>query len=193
MITSLRGQLASRGENFIVVDVGGVGFKVFVPPQTALGFGEIGQPVVLYTHLHVRENELALYGFRSPDELRLFELLLGVTGIGPKVGLKMVSLLPAQTLSDAISRGDAAALTRVPGIGKRIAERVVVELKGKLGLALDSSTYSSLATGDTDVIAALTSLGYSVAEAQAALRSLPPGDIPVEERVRLSLQYFARE
>lgn len=193
MITSLRGQLAARGENSVVVDVGGVGFKVFVPPQTALGIGEVGQPVHLFTHLHVRESELALYGFRNPEELRLFELLLGVTGIGPKVGLKMVSLLSAQTLSDAISRGDAAALTRIPGIGKRTAERMVVELKGKLGQALDSSAYPALAAGDTDVIAALTSLGYSVNEAQAALRSLPPGDLPIEERIRLSLQYFARE
>lgn len=193
MITSLRGQLASRGDNYVVVDVGGVGFKVFVPPQTAAGLGDVGQPVELFTHLHVRENELALYGFRSPEELHLFELLLGVTGIGPKVGLKMVSLLSTQTLSDAISRGDAAVLTRIPGIGKRTAERVIVELKGKLGVVPEFSSYPSLTPGDTDVIAALTSLGYSVNEAQAALRSLPPGDLPVEERIRRSLQYFARE
>ena len=193
MITSLRGQLVARGDNHVVVDVGGVGFKVFVAQQTALAKGEVGQSVQLFTHLHVRESELSLYGFRSPDELRLFELLLGVTGIGPKVGLKMVSLLPAQTLSEAIARGDAAALTRIPGIGKRTAERVVVELKGKLGAELELSAYPALADGDTDVIAALTSLGYSVNEAQAALRSLPPGELPVEERIRLSLQYFARE
>ncbi|HNR96805.1 MAG: Holliday junction ATP-dependent DNA helicase RuvA [Chloroflexi bacterium ADurb.Bin180] len=192
MITSLRGQVVSRGENHVVVDVGGVGFKVWVPPQTAAGF-ETGQSAHLFTHLHVRENELALYGFRSSDELHLFELLLGVTGIGPKMGLKVVSLLSAQALSDAISRGDVAALTRIPGIGKRTAERVVVELKGKLGLSLESSAYPALTTGDTEVIAALTSLGYSVNEAQAALQSLPPGDLPVEERIRLSLQYFARE
>jgi len=193
MIASLRGQLVSRGENSVVVNVGGVGFKVFIPPQTAAGLGEVGQPVELFTHLHVRENELALYGFSGPEELRLFELLLGVSGIGPKVGLKLVSLLSAQTLSDAITRGDAAALTRIPGVGKRIAERVVVELKGKLGSALEPSTYASLTSGDAEVIAALTSLGYSVNEAQSALRSLPPGELSVEERIRMSLQYFARE
>lgn len=193
MIASLRGQLVSRGDNYAILDVGGVGFKVFVPPQTAAGLGEVGQSVELFTHLHVRENELALYGFRSPEELRLFELLLGVSGIGPKVGLKLVSLLSTQTLSDAISRGDVAALTRIPGVGKRTAERVVVELKGKLGSALEASTYPPLATGDEEVIAALTSLGYSVNEAQAALQSLPPGELAVEERVRLALQYFARE
>ncbi len=193
MITSLHGQLAARGENAIVVEVSGVGFRVFVSPQVSASLGEPGQTVALFTHLHVRENELALYGFRTTEELQLFELLLGVSGIGPKVGLKMVSLLSAQTLGEAISRGDTAALTRIPGIGKRTAERVIVELKDKLGLALESAAYPVVTDSDAEVISALTSLGYSVNEAQAALRSLPAGDRTVEEKVRLALQYFVRE
>ena len=193
MISSLHGRITAKGENYVVVEVGGVGFKVFVPSSSLDQFGSVGQEISLFTHMHVRENELALYGFRSPDELQLFELLLGVSGIGPKVGLKIVSIMSVETLREAIATGDAAMLTRIPGIGKKIAERVMVDLKDKLGVSLEFVSYPALTHADAEVISALTSLGYSIAEAQAALRSLPQQDFPLEDKVRLALQYFARE
>jgi Holliday junction DNA helicase RuvA len=193
MISALRGRIAAKGDNYAVLDVGGVGFKVFVPSSSLDQFGSVGQETSLFTHMHVRENELALYGFRSPDELQLFELLLGVSGIGPKVGLKIVSIMSVETLREAIATGDAAMLTRIPGIGKKIAERVMVDLKDKLGVSLEFVSYPALTHADAEVISALTSLGYSIAEAQAALRSLPQQDLPLEDKVRLALQYFARE
>ena len=137
MISSLRGRIAAQGDNYVVLDVGGVGFKVFVPSSSLDQFGGVGQEISLFTHMHVRENELALYGFGSPDELQLFQLLLGVSGIGPKVGLKIVSIMSVETLREAIATGDAAMLTRIPGIGKKIAERLMVDLKDKLGVSLE--------------------------------------------------------
>jgi len=193
MISSLHGRIAAKGENYIVLDVGGVGFKVFVSSPYMERSGGVGQEISLFTHMHVRENELALYGFASPDELQLFELLLGVSGIGPKVGLKIVSIMSVETLREAIAAGDAAMLTRIPGIGKKIAERVMLDLKDKLGVSLEFASYPALTHADAEVISALTSLGYSISEAQAALRSLPQEDLPLEDKVRRALQYFARE
>jgi len=193
MISSLRGRIAAKGDNYVVLDVGGVGFKVFAPSSALERSGAVGQEISLFTHLHVRENELALYGFGSPDELQLFELLLGVSGIGPKVGLKLVSILSVETLREAIASGDAATLTRIPGIGKKIAERVMMDLKDKLGVNLEFVSYPALTHADAEVISALTSLGYSVSEAQAAQRSLPQGGFQLEDKVRLAQQYFARE
>lgn len=193
MISSLRGRIAAVGDNYVVLDVGGVGFKVFVASTSLERLGGVGQEISLFTHMHVRENELSLYGFAGPEELQLFELLLGVSGIGPKVGLKIVSILSVETLRAAIATGDAAMLTRIPGIGKKTAERVMMDLKDKLGVSLEFVSYPALTNADAEVISALTSLGYSVTEAQAALRSLPQGDLQLEDKVRLALQYFARE
>ena len=193
MISSLRGRIAATGDNYVVLDVGGVGFRVFVASTSLERLGGVGQEISLFTHMHVRENELSLYGFAGPEELQLFELLLGVSGIGPKVGLKIVSILSAETLRAAIATGDAAMLTRIPGIGKKTAERVMMDLKDKLGVSLEFVSYPALTNADAEVISALTSLGYSVTEAQAALRSLPQGDLQLEDKVRLALQYFARE
>jgi Holliday junction DNA helicase RuvA len=192
MIASLQGRRAAQGDNYLVMDVSGVGFKVFVPPSLLEDLSGIGQELNLFTHLHVRENELSLYGFGTRDELALFELLLRVSGIGPKVALKIVSILSVETLREAIARGDAAMLTRVPGVGKKTAERVMMDLKDKLGVA-ELVLQAGLTHMDAEVISALTSLGYSIAEAQAALRSLPSEDLALEERIRLALQHLARE
>ncbi len=193
MIATLQGRIVAKGENHVIIDVGGVGFKVFVPSSVLQRLGAMGQEASLFTHMHVRENEIALYGCRTPDELALFELLLGVSGIGPKVALNIVSIMSADDLRDAIARGDALMLTRIPGVGKKTAERVMLDLKDKLGVGLEFVSYPALTHADAEVISALTSLGYSIAEAQAALRSLPREELTLEERVRLSLQYFDRE
>ena len=199
MIASLQGRILAKAENYIVMDVGGVGFKVFVPASFLSRVGGIGQQATLFTHMRVREDEIALYGFGTADELALFELLLGVSGIGPKIGLSIVSNMGADHLRDAIARGDALLLTRVPGVGRKTAERLMLGLKDKLGVDLEFVSYPALSHSDSELIAALTSLGYSVAEAQAALRSLPAPsqmdgkaeELSLEDRIRMALQYFA--
>jgi Holliday junction DNA helicase RuvA len=193
MIATLEGRIVAKGENYVIIDVGGVGFKVYIPSSLLGRLGGTGQEVSLFTHMHVRENEIALYGCSTPDELALFELLLGVSGIGPRVALNVVSMMSPEALREAIARGDAAMLTRIPGVGKKTAERVMLDLKDKLGVVLEFVSYPALTHADAEVISALTSLGYSIAEAQAALRSLPPEDLPLEGRIRLALQYFATE
>jgi len=192
MIATLQGRVAAKGENYVIVDVSGVGFRVYVPSSLLNRIPGVGHELSLFTHLHVRENELSLYGFGSADELALFELLLRVSGIGPKVALKIVSIMSVEDLREAIAHGDAAALTRIPGVGKKTAERVMVDLKDKLGVS-ELMAYPAMTHVDADVIAALTSLGYSIAEAQSALRSLPAKDLPLEEKIRLTLQYLGSE
>ena len=193
MIARLRGKLEARGEDYVIVDVGGIGFKVRVPTSLLDQLGDVGSPVELFTHLHVRENELALYGCATEDELALFEQLLTVSGIGPKAALSILSALAPDTLRLAIAQGQVDVLTRVPGIGKKTAQRLVLDLKGKLDLAALMAEAPTISPADAEVIAALTGLGYSVSEAQAALRSLPEAEMDLEEKIRLALRYFGGE
>lgn len=194
MIASLRGKLASLGKDSLVVDVGGVGFRLFVPQTVldALGaLGASGQEVELSTHLHVRENELTLYGFGSDEELALFRLLQTVQGIGPRAAMALLSALPPERLRAALAQEDVPALTRVPGIGLKTAKKLAFELKDKVAAeAPVGGLRPTLTEADADLIGALTGLGYSVAEAQEAIRALPGGPLPFEERVRLALAYF---
>ncbi len=191
MIASLSGTLAATGKDFVVLQVGGVGFRIFVPQTFLEQVGGPGQEMTLFTHLHVRETELRLYGCASEEELALFRLLLGVSGIGPKVALAILSSLPPERLRAAIIGEDIAALARVPGIGPKTARKLVFDLQDKLSAELPSGAPPpSFSEADRDTIAALTSLGYSLAEAQEAVRALPPETLPLEERVRLALAYF---
>lgn len=191
MIASLTGHIIATGKESLVLVVGGVGFRVSVPQTLLDHAGEQVGEVTLFTHLHVRENELALYGFASDDELALFRLLLTVSGIGPKVAMTILSTLPPDRLRAAIVQEDVPILTRVPGIGPKMARKLAFELKDKLADELGGGgTLASLSEADADLIAAMTGLGYSVAEAQEAIRSLPHGPLPFEERVRLALAYF---
>jgi Holliday junction DNA helicase RuvA len=193
VISSLSGTLLTTGKDYLVVDVGGVGFRVSVPQTLLANVAGPGQQVTVYTHLHVRENELALYGFGSEDELAIFHLLLGVSGVGPKVALSILSALSPERLRGAIVQGDETALAHVPGIGPKTAKKLVFDLRYKVAAQLPAGGPSpALTEADTDLIAALTSLGYSVAEAQEALRTLPREPLPLEERVRLALAYFAK-
>ncbi len=192
MIASLQGKLAHRGKDYVIVQVGGVGFQVFVPQTLLDSSPRPGQEVTLFTHLHVRENELTLYGCSSEEELAIFRLLLGVSGIGPKVALSILSFLPPDRLEAAIAQEDVATLARVPGIGPKTAKKLVFDLKDKVSAEVAPGIPApALTEADADLIAALTSLGYSVAEAQEALRALPREPLPLEEKVRLALAYFA--
>ncbi len=175
-----------------MLQVGGVGFRLSVPQTVLEGLAEPGREVTVFTHLHVRENELALYGCGSEEELALFRLLLGVSGIGPKVALSILSFLPSDRLQAAIAQEDVATLARVPGIGPKTAKKLVFDLKDKIAVEVRPGEPRPVLTeADADLIAALTTLGYSVAEAQEAIRSLPREPLPLEERVRLALAYFA--
>jgi Holliday junction DNA helicase RuvA len=192
MIATLSGTLAATGEDSVVVQVGGVGFRVFVPERSLGSMPGLGREITLFTHLHVRENELTLYGCESEEELALFRTLLGVSGIGPKVALAMLSFLPPDRLRAAIVQQDVTVLARVPGIGPKTAKKLVFDLHDKLAAEVPAgSPLPALTEADADLIAALTGLGYSVAEAQEAIRALPQEPLPVEERVRLALAYFA--
>ncbi len=192
MLASLSGVAEAIGKDFVVIQVGGVGFQVSVPQSVLDSLAGAGRELTVYTHLHVRENELALYGFGSEEELALFRLLLGVSGIGPKVALSVLSSLPVDQLQAAVAQEDVALLARVPGIGPKTARKLVFDLKDKIAAEImPGEPQPTLTEADADLIAALTTLGYSVAEAQGAIRSLPREELSLEERVRLALAYFA--
>lgn len=171
------------------MNVGGVGFRVRAPTSTLANLGAIGSEVQLFTHLHVREDEISLYGFATEDERNLFETLLTVSGIGPKVGLGILSAAPADTLRVAIAQGNLDVLTAIPGIGKKMAQRLILELKGKIDVS-GLGAVSELTPLDKDVIDALINLGYSAAEATRAARAVPSNVPALEERVRVALQYL---
>jgi Holliday junction DNA helicase RuvA len=191
MIASLSGAVIATGKDSLVMQVGGVGFRVLVP-QTLLDLlAGRGPEATVFTHLHVRENELTLYGFGSEEELALFRLLISVPGIGPKAALSLLSALPPDRLQAALAQEDVPVLTRVPGIGLKTARKLAFELKDKVATEFLAAEPQPLFTGaDADLVAALTGLGYSVAEAQEAIRALPRGQLPLEERVRLALAHF---
>lgn len=195
MIANLHGKLEACGDDYVIVGVGGIGFKVRVPAPVVDNAGAIGSPITLHTHLHVRENELALYGFANEDDLEMFKQLQTVTGVGPRVALSFLSIMPSNTLRLAIAQGQVETLTQVPGIGKKLAQRIVVELKGKMDLSslpLEAGGVGVLSFADAEVLAALTNLGYSAAEAQAAVRRIPadPG-LSLEEKIMIALRSFA--
>lgn len=192
MIARLKGRLEAKGKDHAVVDVGGIGFKVYVPASLLDRWEGLGHEVELFTHLHVRENELSLYGCGSQEELAIFELLLGVSGVGPRTALAVLSVLPPDSLRTVVAQENAEALARVPGVGPKTAKKLIFDLKDKIGLGLPPTAAPVLTEADAEVIAALTALGYSVVEAQAALQSLPKEEMAIEERVRLALAYFAR-
>jgi Holliday junction DNA helicase RuvA len=191
MIASLRGVLQELGTDHAVVDVHGVGFLVMAPRPVLRELGVVGTTVALMTSLQVREDALTLYGFADAEQRRLFETLIGVSGVGPKVALALLSSLDAAALRTAIATGDLARLARVPGIGKKTAERLVLELRGKLDPASPSVAPSATAALDAELAGLLVSLGFSQAEAAMAVASLP-ADAPTEldERLRRTLRYF---
>lgn len=194
MIRQVRGVVAAVGSNYLIVEVGhsggGIGLRVFAPDSTTARFRP-GEALSLHTYLQVRETELSLYGFEERDELAIFEALLGVSGIGPKVALAALSVLSPDALRLAIANDEPAIVARVPGIGRRTAEKVVVELKDKV--APPEREIEALATvldADAEALEALTGLGYSVVEAQRALQQVPTDVTGVEERLRAALVQF---
>jgi len=191
MIASLYGKLESLGSEWAIVNVGGIGFQVYMPTSTLSLLGKIGEEVKLYTHLHLREDNATLYGFASDEELGLFQTLIGVSGLGPKLAIAMLSAMTVERLTMAIATGSADLLTIIPGIGKKMANRLILELKEKISAGWVAIPAAELAEENADVLAALTSLGYSASEASRAVATLPsPTDLSLEERIKLALQYF---
>jgi len=191
MIASLHGRLESLGSDWAIINVGGISFQVYMPTSTLSTLGTIGEEVQLHTHLHLREDNATLYGFASAEELGLFQTLISVSGLGPKLALAMLSVMSVEKLTMAIATGSIDLLTVVPGVGKKLANRLVLELKEKIGAGWITTPAAELAEENADVLAALTSLGYSVTEASRAVATLPPSsDLSLEEKIKLALQYF---
>lgn len=190
MISSLLGELQHKEDNFLVVAVGGVGLRVAVPKGLAEKLS-VGDKVFLHTHLIVRENDLSLYGFESADDRKLFVTLLSVDGVGPKVALSVLSTLTLDAVQRAVFSDEPDLLSRVPGVGKKTAQKIALYLKDRLQPADALARVAAMSDVDGEVLAALTALGYSVVEAQSAIQSIPR-DAPqeAEERLRLALQYF---
>ena len=188
MIASLHGTIQRIGKDNLVVAVGGVGLRVFVPRTVLENVGGVGRSISLHTHLIVREQDLSLYGFESEDDLGLFEMLLGVNGVGPKVALAILSTLSPEMLKSAIMQEETVILQRVPGIGKKTAERIMFQLRDKLDFTAVSTTIPFVSDIDSDVIDILTGLGFSIVEAQSALQKLPREAKTIDERVQMALQ-----
>ena len=190
MIATLRGEVSQIEENALILEVGGVGLRVFVPSPVR-SRTKAGETLLLYTHLVVREDALTLYGFESQAERELFNILLGVDGVGPKVALSVLSTMTIDSIQRAVFADEADVLSRVPGVGKKTAQKMALHLKDKLRPLDTLATVAAMTDRDSEVLAALTALGYSVVEAQSAIQSLPK-DAPedTEERLRLALQYF---
>lgn len=188
MIARVRGRPVVRDADGLVVDVGGVGYRI-VATQSALRLADGADEVVLETHLHVREDALQLFGFGSADERRLFEQLLGVTGVGPKVALAIVSAYATGDLRRAIVTEDIDLFQSIPGIGRKLAQRIVLELKERIGPVPVAGGPPAAGAGDGHLVArdALVELGYTVAEAEQRLAAIDP-DLPPAERVRAALK-----
>lgn len=190
MIATLRGEVIQIEETALILEVGGVGLRVFVPKPLLTKF-DTGEIILLQTHLVVRENDLSLYGFETPGDRHLFLTLLGVDGVGPKVALSVLSTLNLDAVQRAVFSDEPDLLSRVPGVGKKTAQKMQLYLKDRLKPLSGLEKIASMSDSDSEVLAALTSLGYSVVEAQTALQSLPK-DAPdeVEQKLRLALGYF---
>ena len=190
MIATIRGEISQIEDSALVVEVGGVGVRVFVPAPLR-GRLKTGEAIFLFTHLVVREDAWLLYGFESQADRELFNMLLGVDGVGPKVAMSVLSTLSLDAVQRAVFTEESDIFSRVPGVGKKSAQKIALHLKDKLKPVDSLAKIAALSDTDGEVIAALTALGYSVVEAQAALQSVPK-DAPddVEEKLRLALGYF---
>jgi len=193
MIATLEGTLEYRGVDSVIINVGGIGFQVYVPGSTLSQLGAVKDKASLYTHLHLREDNVSLYGFASSEELALFRNLISVSGVGPKLALALLSGLNPEQLVMAIASGNVDVISQVSGVGRKVASRLIVELRGKLEKQWEG-TVLPLAPENTDAIAALTSLGYSVREATQAISSIPNLEgMNLEEKVKAALQQLAAE
>ena len=201
MIGRLSGQLLQKQPPELLIDVNGVGYEVSAPMTTFYSLPELGEKVVLHTHMVVREDAQLLYGFSSESERTLFRVLIKINGVGPKLGLTILSGISAEEFARCVHDNDAAALVRLPGIGKKTAERLIIELRDKLG-SEEQSESSSAAAGlmsssaatspISDAVSALISLGYKANDASKIVRSIDTSGLNTEDIIRLSLQGLSK-
>jgi Holliday junction DNA helicase RuvA len=191
MIASLSGKITHFDQDSLVIEVGGIGYQVYVPDPTRDQYRR-GDMVKLHTYLVVRQDALSLYGFEAQEERDLFELLLTVNGVGPRLALAVLSVLNPETVRRSVLNEQPEIFSRVPGVGKKTAQKILFHLHDKLPAVDGLEPVSAYSDIDTEILNALTALGYSVVEAQAALQSIPR-DTPqdAEARLRLALQYFS--
>jgi holliday junction DNA helicase RuvA len=192
MIASLNGTIIQRDSNSLIVEVGGVGLQVNAPASLCERV-HLGERLHLYTYLVVRQDALTLYGFEGMDEREIFTQLLTVNGVGPRVAMSILSALEPDTIRRAVFHEQTDLLSRVPGVGKKTAQKIMLQLHDRIKAAEGFGPVVAISEADSEVLDALTSLGYSVVEAQAAIQQIPSGTPDyVEERLRLALSYFAR-
>ncbi|MSR87783.1 MAG: Holliday junction branch migration protein RuvA [Candidatus Zambryskibacteria bacterium] len=189
MIAALAGTVRHKEPNSLVIDVSGVGYKVLVPTEVALD-ATLSQPILLWTHLAVRETSLDLFGFLEKEKLSIFELLITISGIGPKTALGILNVASPATLRQAVASSDTSYLTRVSGIGKKNAEKIVLELKDKLKVSKDDVTVDT--RGEGDALEALISLGYSERDSRDALKKVSKDVVGASDRVKYALKVLSQ-
>ncbi len=190
MIGRLTGTLAEKAPPRLLIDVDGVGYEVDVPMSSFYNLPAVGERVTLLTHFVVREDAQVLFGFLTPDERATFRLLVKISGVGPRTALALLSGLSVDELARAVSLQESGRIVKVPGIGKKTAERLLLELKGKLGDAMAVPT-SVVAGAQADILQALLALGYNDRDAAAAVKALPP-EVAVSEGIRLALRKLGK-
>ncbi len=190
MIAKISGKIEYIRENYVVVEVGGIGYKIYL---TSYSLGKISgqESVSFFTYTYVREDALALYGFLSLEELGMFELLISISGIGPKAALGILTIATPKTIKTAILNEDSSILTKVSGIGKKTAERVILELQNKVGDI--SNDDKDEAVADSDAIEALMTMGYNITEAREALKLVPKSTKDISQKIRLALKSLGKK
>ena len=198
MFAYIKGVLETKQNTFVVIDVQGIGYKVFMPSNSIDALGEIGEIVKVYTYYYVREDNISLYGFSSNEELRMFELLLSVSGVGAKSGVAMLSEISPSKFALAVITDDVASLTKIPGVGKKTAARIILELKDKLkteqALETSEETKTKISNDENidEAIAALQVLGYTKKEIQKALEKVETKGLEIEEIIKIGLKYLGK-
>lgn len=190
MFSFLEGAIEYKSSRFVVIDVAGVGYKVFISPIISKKIPEIGQKVKLFTYLCVRENILDLYGFLDRKEEEFFELLISISGIGPKTGLGILSISSVSEIKSAIIRGDSTLLTKISGIGEKTAEKIILELKNRIEIL--PAELGAVESEDGEIIDALIGLGYRLSEAREIVRKIPKNIKGIEEKVKEALKMMGK-
>lgn len=192
MIGALNGVILHRDDPYLIIDVHGVGYKVLVPTTILAKLSGVGEAVTVFTHTHVKEDALELFGFAEYADLKLFEYLISVSGVGPKTALGIFSVGSRSAIVQAISSGDVSFFTSVPRLGKKNGQKIIIELKNKLGAGGDLDLSESGGADQNELITALKAFGFSAAESQEAIQALNGKGETVEEKVRLALKYLGK-